>query len=168
MMARRFPPKSEQEPRRSIATEVLMALSIFQRAETSLREKHRQAHMAPLAAPRPIAPAGGFHEATANGLLSTLLTFIGNRWPEVMPGRVPHRGNVTPASSGRVDGPAACRARLGKAWPGRGPGGRRFLRARKNPRQPRTSHGRHPFTQADGRRFFENCKGLLSLIKHIL
>ena len=43
--------------------------------------------------------------------------------PEAMPGRMPHRGNVTPASSGRVDGPAACRARLGKAWTGRGPGG---------------------------------------------
>ena len=38
-----------------------------------------------------------------------------------------------------------------KAWTGRGPGGRGFLRACKNPRQPRTSHGRHPFTQADGR-----------------
>ncbi len=30
-----------------------------------------------------------------------------------MPGRVSHRGNVTPASSGRVDGPAACGARRG-------------------------------------------------------
>ena len=39
-----------------------------------------------------------------------------------------------------------------KAWTGRGPGCRRFLRACKNPRQPRTSHGRHPFPQADGRR----------------
>ena len=28
--------------------------------------------------------------------------------PEATPGRVSHRGNVTPASSGRVDGPAAC------------------------------------------------------------
>ena len=28
-------------------------------------------------------------------------------------GRVSHRGNVTPASSGRVDGPAACKARRG-------------------------------------------------------
>ena len=28
-------------------------------------------------------------------------------------GRVSHRGNVTPASSGRVDGPAACTARRG-------------------------------------------------------
>ena len=27
--------------------------------------------------------------------------------PEALPGRVSHRGNVTPASSGRVDGPAA-------------------------------------------------------------
>ena len=33
--------------------------------------------------------------------------------PVVLPGRVSHRGNVTPASSGRVDGPAACRARRG-------------------------------------------------------
>ena len=32
-----------------------------------------------------------------------------------------------------------------KAWTGRGPGRRRFLRTCKNPRQPRTSHGRHPF-----------------------
>ena len=31
--------------------------------------------------------------------------------PEAKPGRVSHRGNVTPASSGRVDGPAACAAR---------------------------------------------------------
>ena len=30
-----------------------------------------------------------------------------------MPGRVSRRGNVTPASSGRVDGPAACAARRG-------------------------------------------------------
>ena len=30
-----------------------------------------------------------------------------------MPGRVSHRGNVTPASPGRVDGPAACTARRG-------------------------------------------------------
>ena len=35
-----------------------------------------------------------------------------------------------------------------KAWTGRGPGGRRFLRACKNSRHPRTSHGRHPFPQA--------------------
>ena len=33
--------------------------------------------------------------------------------PKAMPGRMPHRENVTPASSGRVDGPAACRARRG-------------------------------------------------------
>ena len=33
--------------------------------------------------------------------------------PEAMPGRVSRRGNVTPASSGRVDGPAACAARRG-------------------------------------------------------
>ena len=33
--------------------------------------------------------------------------------PKALPGRVSHRGNVTPASSGRVDGPAACRARRG-------------------------------------------------------
>ena len=31
----------------------------------------------------------------------------------MLPGRVSHRGNVTPASSGRVDGPAACAARRG-------------------------------------------------------
>ena len=31
-----------------------------------------------------------------------------------------------------------------KAWTGRGPGRRRFLRPCKNLRQPRTSHGRHP------------------------
>ena len=30
-----------------------------------------------------------------------------------MPGRVSRRGNVTPASSGRVDGPAACTTRRG-------------------------------------------------------
>ena len=35
------------------------------------------------------------------------------RRPVDMPGRVSHRGNVTPASSGRVDGPAACAARRG-------------------------------------------------------
>ena len=33
--------------------------------------------------------------------------------PKAMPGRVSRRGNVTPASSGRVDGPAACTARRG-------------------------------------------------------
>ena len=33
--------------------------------------------------------------------------------PEAKPGKVSHRGNVTPASSGRVDGPAACTARRG-------------------------------------------------------
>ena len=33
--------------------------------------------------------------------------------PKAMPGRVSRRGNVTPASSGRVDGPAACGARRG-------------------------------------------------------
>ena len=36
-----------------------------------------------------------------------------SRRPEATAGRVPHRGNVTPASSGRVAGPAACRARRG-------------------------------------------------------
>ena len=36
-----------------------------------------------------------------------------SRRPEATPGRVSHRGNVTPASSGRVDGPAACTARRG-------------------------------------------------------
>ena len=74
---------------------------------------HRQAHMAPYALLGPIAPDGEFHEAKANGLLSTLLIFIENRRSEVMPGRVSRRGNVTPASSGRVDGPAACTARRG-------------------------------------------------------
>ena len=39
-----------------------------------------------------------------------------------------------------------------KAWTGRGPGGRGFLRTCKNPRQPRTSHGRHHFPLATGRR----------------
>ena len=38
-----------------------------------------------------------------------------------------------------------------KAWTGRGPGGRGFLRPCKNLRHPRTSHGRHPFPQATGR-----------------
>ena len=33
--------------------------------------------------------------------------------PKAKLGRVSHRGNVTPASSGRVDGPAACTARRG-------------------------------------------------------
>ena len=78
-----------------------------------MREKHRQAHMPPHAALGPIAPAGEFHEATANGLLSTTLIFNENSRPSVLPGRVSHRGNVTPASSGRVAGPAACRARRG-------------------------------------------------------
>ena len=36
-----------------------------------------------------------------------------SRRPEATAGRVSRRGNVTPASSGRVDGPAACRARRG-------------------------------------------------------
>ena len=63
--------------------------------------------MTPHAVLGPIAPAGEFHEATANGLLSTILIFIEKSRPEAMSGRVPHRGNVTPASSGRVDGPAA-------------------------------------------------------------
>ena len=70
------------------------------------------------------------------------------RRPEATPGRVSHRGNVSPATPGRVDGPAACAARRG---PDGVRGGRRFLRPCKNPRQPRTSHGRHPFPQADGR-----------------
>ena len=39
----------------------------------------------------------------------------------------------------------------GKAWTGRGPGRRGFLRACKNLRHPRTSHGRHHFPQATGR-----------------
>ena len=38
-----------------------------------------------------------------------------------------------------------------KAWTGRGPGRRGFLRPCKNLRHPRTSHGRHPFPQANGR-----------------
>ena len=33
--------------------------------------------------------------------------------PKAMSGRVSHRGNVTPASSGRVAGPATCGARRG-------------------------------------------------------
>ena len=33
--------------------------------------------------------------------------------PKAKPGRVSRRGNVTPASSGRVDGPADCGARRG-------------------------------------------------------
>ena len=36
-----------------------------------------------------------------------------SRRPEALPERVSRRGNVTPASSGRVDGPAACAARRG-------------------------------------------------------
>ena len=78
---------------------------------------HRQAPLAPHAVLWPIVPAGEFHEATANGLLSTILILIEKSRPEAMPGRVPHRGNVTPASSGRVDGPAACRARRGPDFP---------------------------------------------------
>ena len=39
-----------------------------------------------------------------------------------------------------------------KAWTGRGPGRRRFLRPCKNLRQPRTSHGRHPSRRTACRR----------------
>ena len=109
---------------------------------------HRQVTYGLHAALWPIAPAGEFHKATANGLLPTLLIFNENRRPEAMSGRVSHRGNVTPASPGRVDGPAACTARRG---PDGVRGGRRFLRTCKNPRHPRTSHGRQPFPQASGR-----------------
>ena len=36
-----------------------------------------------------------------------------HRQPLAMSGRVSHRGNVSPATPGRVDGPAACGARRG-------------------------------------------------------
>ena len=98
---------------RSTVPEVLMALYIFQSAETSVREKHRQAQSASDCTARGFPPAGEFHEATANGLLSTILIFIENRRPKATPGRVSHRGNVSPATPGRVDGPAACTARRG-------------------------------------------------------
>ena len=41
-----------------------MALSIFQSAETSVREKHRQDNPAPECTVRHSMPAGEFHEAT--------------------------------------------------------------------------------------------------------
>ena len=43
----------------------------------------------------------------------TQFTINGIRRPDVMPGRVSHRGNVTPDPSGWVAGPAACKARRG-------------------------------------------------------
>ena len=58
MMTRWFPPISEQKPERPIATEILMALSIFQCAETSVREKHRQAQLPSECTARHIMPAG--------------------------------------------------------------------------------------------------------------
>ena len=74
---------------------------------------HRQVTQGPHAVLRPIAPAGEYHEAAANGMLSTLLIFNENSRPSVLPGRASHRGNVTSASPGRVAGPAACTARRG-------------------------------------------------------
>ena len=88
------------------------------------------------------------------------------------PGRVSHRGNVTPASSGRVDGPAACTAR-------RGPDGVRGvvdfcdpakiydipglptgdIPSRRQPAGRET--GDSPSQHVTGLRLFEKCKALI-------
>ena len=61
--------------------------------------------------PTPAAGRKGWREWEGNIMeRDSSMISIG---PVVTPGRVSHRGNVTPASPGRVDGPAACGARRG-------------------------------------------------------